>query len=79
MTGKELVLYLIQNDLLDKELEDRDGILPLCCSVEAAAKKMGVGTGTINALCDLKKLSYYPKQIKMDEKWEECLRRFDAI
>lgn len=75
MTGKELVLYLIQNDLLDKELEDANGVLPLCCSVDKAAEMLEVGPATIDTLCALRLLNYYPKQVKMDEKFKQRMRK----
>ena len=48
MTGKELVLYILQNDL-ENEIVIKDGIVIWLMSEEEAAVKFNVGINTIRA------------------------------
>lgn len=48
MTGKELILYILQNDL-ENEIVIKDGIFVWLMNEEEAAAKFGVGVATIKA------------------------------
>lgn len=48
MTGKELIIYILQNDLVDKPIFENGKFIPFMTMEEAAAKA-NVGVGTINA------------------------------
>lgn len=48
MTGKELILYILQNDL-ENEVVIKDGIFVWLMNEEEAAVKFGVGVATIKA------------------------------
>lgn len=48
MTGKELILYILQNDL-ENEIIVKDGIFIGFMNEEEAAIKFGVGVATIKA------------------------------
>ena len=48
MTGKELILYILENDLLDEEVIQ--GCVPIfLMSIEEAAAKFNVGPLTVRA------------------------------
>lgn len=46
MTGRELVIYILQNNLLDELVFD-DGKILGFITIEEAAAKMGVGVATV--------------------------------
>ena len=48
MTGKELIIYILQNDL-ENEVVVKDGIFVWLMNEEEAAVKFGVGISTIKA------------------------------
>ena len=48
MTGKELILYILQNNL-ENEVVFKDGIFIWLMNEEEAAAKFGVGVATIKA------------------------------
>lgn len=48
MTGKELIVYILQNDLEDEEIF-KDGVFIGFMTVEQAAEKFEVGMSTIYA------------------------------
>lgn len=48
MTGKELIIYILENDLLDKSMFDCDNVVGLL-SVSEAAIALGAGNATILA------------------------------
>lgn len=52
MTGKDLILYILQNNL-ESEVIIKDGALIRFMNEEEAAVKFDVGVGTIKAWCDL--------------------------
>ena len=52
MTGKDLIIYILENNLEDEEVF-KDGELLGFMSVELAALKFGVGTSTIKVWLDL--------------------------
>ncbi len=55
MSGKELILYILLNDLEDEQI-DKDGKLLGFITVEEAAIKHNVGTATVKAWIDLGRL-----------------------
>lgn len=55
MTGKELILYILQNDLEDKTVIE-NGVFVGFMTVEEAAVKFKVGVSTIRAWYSLGKL-----------------------
>lgn len=48
MTGKELILYILQNDL-ENEIVVKDGVFIWLMSEEEAAVKFGVGVANVRA------------------------------
>lgn len=48
MTGKDLIIYILENNLEDEPVF-KNGQFVGFMSIEKAAEKMGVGTGTIHA------------------------------
>ena len=52
MTGRDLIIYIMENRLEDTELFS-DGILPLFITAEEAAVKWHCGTATIKAMINL--------------------------
>ena len=48
MTGKELIVYILQNDL-ENEIVIKDGIFVWLMNEEEAAVKFGVGVATVKA------------------------------
>lgn len=56
MTGRELVIYIMQNGLEDKEVI-KDGVFVGLMSEDEVAVKFGVGVGTIRTWVTLGKLS----------------------
>lgn len=47
MTGKDLIIYILENDLEDKSIIDENGIPIWLMTVYDAAVKMNVGISTI--------------------------------
>lgn len=54
MTGRDLILFILQNNLENEEVI-KDGVFLWLMSAEEAAVKFGVGTATIHAwyACDM--------------------------
>ena len=71
MTGKELIIYILKNDLLDVEVFS-DGFFTGMMNAEEAAIKFKVGIATIHTWYQLGMLSgisiedniYFPKDAK---------------
>jgi hypothetical protein len=57
MTGKDLIIYILENDL-ENEQVFKDGELLGFMSVDLAALKFGVGTTTIKVWADLNIIPY---------------------
>lgn len=57
MTGKELIIYILSNNLEDEPVF-KDGSFVGFITVREAAVKMGVGVATIYALIAQNKLDY---------------------
>lgn len=55
MTGRDLIIYILENGLEDKELFN-DGLSTLFISTEEAAVKWGCGSATVKALIDIGKV-----------------------
>lgn len=56
MTGKELIIYILENNLEDVELLPKEYVtkkLPDKVSIEEVAAMSNLGTETINVWCDL--------------------------
>lgn len=64
MTGRELIIYILQNNLEDTEIFD-DNLKSMFMSVEEAAVKFGCGEASIIALIKLGRLN----GIKIDTKY----------
>lgn len=47
MTGKDLIIYILENDLEDESIINENGIPIWLMTVDEAALKMNVGTATI--------------------------------
>ena len=52
MTGRELILYILENNLEDEPVIKDDKIMGFLTSLEAAAK-FNVGVGTVDAWANL--------------------------
>lgn len=63
MTGKDLIIYILQNNL-ENEPIFKDGKLLGFISAEEAALKFGVGSATIEGLCEIGAL----QGIKIEER-----------
>lgn len=57
MTGRDLILYILQNNLEDKEI-GKDGKFIGLLTMTEAASKFNVGIATVNAWCKLKQIDY---------------------
>lgn len=55
MTGKELIMYILQNDLEDKLIFENDNFLDFM-TVDKAAEKYNVGSSTVFTWVKLKVL-----------------------
>ena len=62
MTGKDLILFILNNDLLDEVILE-DGALVGFMNEEEAAVKFGVGVATVKVWCNLGMV----KCIKIDD------------
>ena len=62
MTGRDLIMYILENHLEDEELF-KDGKIPGLMTYEEAAVKFGVGKETISAWTQLE----YIHHIKLKE------------
>ena len=58
MTGKELIIYILTNNLESTYISDLSILFPNYYSIEQAAVKLETGVETIKALCKMKKLNY---------------------
>lgn len=58
MTGKELILYILQNDL-ENEPVFHDGNFVGFISADKVAEEMNVGTATVVALLNQAHIDYY--------------------
>lgn len=52
MTGKEVIIYILQNDLVNEEVFE-NGIFVGFMTEEEAAVKRGVGVETMRILCSI--------------------------
>lgn len=57
MTGRDLIIYILKNNLEDKPIFEGERILGLL-TVNEFAEKMGVGVATIHAWIELGALKY---------------------
>lgn len=55
MTGRELIIYILKNNLEDKELFDSD-LSPLFMTAEKAATEWNCGTATVKAMVEIGKV-----------------------
>lgn len=55
MTGKELIIYILENDLLDTPIFDNSKIVGLL-SIDETAVRLGVGRATIITYIRMKRL-----------------------
>lgn len=55
MTGRELIMYIIDNNLLDEPVF-KNGVFVGYMSVNDAALELGAGTATIQALISMGKI-----------------------
>lgn len=55
MTGRELIIYILKNNMEDTEIFS-EGFSPLFITTEEAAKKWECGPATIKTLIELKKI-----------------------
>ena len=59
MTGKELIIYIVEHNLMDKDIFKEDSVFSFlnveCLTVEEAALRYHVGYETIHAWCTLGK------------------------
>lgn len=58
MTGKELIMYILENDLLDKNVIKDDGVPIFLLSIDDAAEKFDVGPMTVRAWVAQEKLDW---------------------
>lgn len=56
MTGRELIIYILENGLEDVEIFSEGFYYPLFITPEAAAIKWGCGPATIKAMIEIKKV-----------------------
>ena len=59
MTGKELIIYIVEHNLMDKDIFKEGSVFSFlnveCLTVEEAALRYNVGYETIHAWCTLGK------------------------
>lgn len=55
MTGRDLIIYILENKLEDKELFV-DNVFPLFITAEEAAIKWDCGTATVKAMIEIGKV-----------------------
>lgn len=55
MTGRDLIIYILENGLEDQELFV-DGVIPLFITAEEAAVKWKCGTATVKAMIEINKV-----------------------
>lgn len=58
MTGKELIIYILENDLLDENVIKDDGVPIFLLSLYDAAEKFDVGPMTVRTWAALGKLDW---------------------
>lgn len=56
MTGKELIIHILENDLEDVEFTDISVLFPNFYPIETAAVKLNTGVETVRVLYAMKKL-----------------------
>lgn len=56
MTGKELILYILQNNLENKEVFSDAISNSIFITADQAAVKWGCGSATVKAMIDMKKV-----------------------
>ena len=57
MTGRDLIIYILQNNLEDEDIL-KDGRFPGLLTIQEAAAKANVGVATINAWMNNKQVEY---------------------
>lgn len=57
MTGRDLIIYILENNLEDEPIF-KDGRIPGFISLGEAAEKMNVGLATVLALINQNRLNY---------------------
>ena len=57
MTGRDLIIYILSNGLEDEPIF-KDGKIPGFLTVEEAAVKMNVGTGTVKTMIRIHAIDY---------------------
>lgn len=55
MTGKELIMYILENNLENEDIFKDGGFLG-CLTVDKAAVELGAGQATVRALIELRQL-----------------------
>ena len=55
MTGREIILYILENKLEDRELFT-DKLMPLFVTADHAAVKWNCGTAIVKAMIEMKKV-----------------------
>ena len=58
MTGRDLIVYILQNGLEDEPIFKEDGTITGFLTVGQAAEKANVGTATIYAWIEQKQINY---------------------
>lgn len=58
MTGRDLIIYILQNGLEDEPIFKEDGTITGFLTVGQAAEKANVGTATIYAWVEQKRINY---------------------
>lgn len=57
MTGRDLIIYILEHNLEDKPVVGKNGIIgSFLLTVDQAAMRLNVGNSTIRTLCGLGKL-----------------------
>lgn len=57
MTGKELILYILQNDLENREVFCNTASNSIFITSDQAAVKWGCGNATVKAMIDMEKVN----------------------
>lgn len=53
MTGKDIIIYILQNDLVDKEIITKECISDILSTPEELAEKYNCGVATIMAMYNM--------------------------
>lgn len=64
MTGKEMIIYILENDLEDEEIIDKEGKPIWLITVEEAAAKLNMGVATIIAMAEMQMV----KSVKLGDR-----------